>query len=25
LFEDTRDSDDNVTAVAKINDWPDAI
>lgn len=23
LFEDTRDSDDNVTAVAKINDWPD--
>ncbi len=25
LFEDTRDSDDNVTAVAKINDWPDEI
>ena len=23
LFEDTRDSDGNVTAVAKINDWPD--
>lgn len=25
LFEDTRDSDDNITAVAKINDWPDEI
>ena len=25
LFEDTRDSDDNVTAVAKINDWPNEI
>ena len=25
LFEDTRDSDGNVTAVAKINDWPDEI
>ena len=25
LFDDTRDSDDNVTAVAKINDWPDEI
>jgi hypothetical protein len=25
LFEDTLDSDDNVTAVAKINDWPDEI
>ena len=25
LFEDTLDSDDNVTAVAKINDWPDGI
>ena len=25
LFEDTRDSDNNVTAVAKINDWPDEI
>jgi len=25
LFEDTRDSDDRVTAVAKINDWPDEI
>mgnify|MGYP001254614404 CR=1 FL=1 len=25
LFEDTVDSDGNVTAVAKINDWPDEI
>ena len=25
LFEDTRDSNDKVTAVAKINDWPDEI
>ena len=25
LFEDTRDSDDNITAIAKINDWPDEI
>jgi len=25
LFEDTKDSDGNVTAVAKINDWPDEI
>ena len=25
LFEDTRDNDGNVTAVAKINDWPDEI
>ncbi len=25
LFEDTRDSDDKITAVAKINDWPDEI
>jgi len=25
LFEDTRDSDGNVTAIAKINDWPDEI
>jgi len=25
LFEDTTDSDGNVTAVAKINDWPDEI
>ena len=25
LFEDTRDSKDKVTAVAKINDWPDDI
>ena len=25
LFEDTRDSDNNITAVAKINDWPDEI
>jgi len=25
LFEDTLDSDDKVTAVAKINDWPDEI
>ena len=25
LFEDTRNSDGVVTAVAKINDWPDAI
>ena len=25
LFEDTKDSEDNVTAVAKINDWPDEI
>ncbi len=25
LFEDTRDSDDNITAVAKINDWPNEI
>tara|TARA_R100001463_G_scaffold103487_2_gene157783 strand:+ start:245 stop:814 length:570 start_codon:yes stop_codon:yes gene_type:complete len=25
LFEDTLDSDGNVTAVAKINDWPDEI
>ena len=25
LFEDTVDSDGNVTAVAKINDWPDGI
>ena len=25
LFEGTRDSDGNITAVAKINDWPDTI
>ena len=25
LFEDTRDSDNNITAVAKINDWPEEI
>ena len=25
LFEDTRDGDNNITAVAKINDWPDEI
>jgi hypothetical protein len=25
LFENTVDSDGNVTAVAKINDWPDEI
>jgi len=25
LFKDTRDSNGNVTAVAKINDWPDEI
>mgnify|MGYP003137599889 CR=1 FL=1 len=25
LFEDTRDSNDKITAVAKINDWPDEI
>ena len=25
LFKDTKDSDGNITAVAKINDWPDTI